>query len=324
MLSRIRKQSSGGRRCQGVCVCAEIDTQTLTLTQTQMLTQTVADTATDTGTSTSTSTSTSTNTNNLQRSVGHSLAVSRRPQVWLGTLGIWIMVLLATQLTTLCAQTYKINKYGLKVIEDVKGYQTRIQSRPDLALWPLEGWILHLKTDFVYATPQNFTGQILYEQPAAYLRKPAALALKKIAGRLENMGYGLLIYDAYRPYSVTVKMWEVVPDNRYAANPRHGSGHNRGLSVDLSLYDLKTGQPLAMPTGFDDFTARAHGDYMDLPDQVLKNRALLKKEMIRGGFKPLSTEWWHFTYPGSSQTYYLMDLPFKVLKQLPDLNLGAQ
>jgi len=215
------------------------------------------------------------------------------------------------------AQTYKINKYGLKVIEDIGAYNTMVKTNADLKLIDLSRLIQGLKTDFVYATPHNFTGKVLYDQPAAYLRRPAAEALVKVAARLEKLGYGLVIYDAYRPYSVTVKMWQVVPDNRYAADPRHGSGHNRGLSVDLSLYDLKTGRPLPMPTAFDDFTLKAHQDYNNLPENVLKNSALLKKAMTEGGFTPLRTEWWHFSYPGSTGTYHLMDLPFAVLKPPP-------
>ena len=216
-------------------------------------------------------------------------------------------------LSALNAQTYKINKYGLRLINDISAYRQRTSRHPDLALVPLDSLIDGIKTDFVYATKDNFTGKVLYEAPRAYLRKPAALALKKIAGEFKKLGYGLLIYDAYRPYHVTEKMWEAVPDNRYAADPRHGSGHNRGLSVDLSLYDLKTGKPLPMPTAFDNFTPKAHQDYQDLPENILKNRALLRKIMTKGGFKPLRTEWWHFSYPGSTGLYLLLDLPFNQL-----------
>lgn len=242
--------------------------------------------------------------------------VSGRPAALLRRISGRLFILLSAlgfSIHALNAQTYKINKYGLKVIEDIKEYRTRIKTYPNLTLEPLAGFVPHLKTDFVYATARNFTGTVLYEAPTAYLRRPAVIALKKIAVRLEKMGYGLLVYDAYRPYSVTVKMWKVVPDNRYAADPRHGSGHNRGLSVDLTLYDLTTGKTVPMPTPFDDFTQKAHQDYKDLPDKILKNRKLLKKVMVEGGFKPLRTEWWHFSYPGSNSLYYLMDLPFDAL-----------
>lgn len=243
-------------------------------------------------------------------------ATRKQQGCYYSSLFLLFLLLQIPFLSVLNAQTYKINKYGLKLIEDIQGYQQQVKIDGDRALVPLKGLIGHLKTDFVYATSSNFTGEILYKAPAAYLRKPAAIALRNVANRLEKMGYGLLIYDAYRPYSVTVKMWEVVPDNRYAADPRHGSGHNRGLSVDLSLYYLATGQPVAMPTKFDDFTPRAHVDFDDLPDNILKNRSLLRKVMTEGGFKPLRTEWWHFTYPGNSSVYNLMDLSFKALLNL--------
>jgi D-alanyl-D-alanine dipeptidase len=224
-----------------------------------------------------------------------------------------IMSITVIAVRPLNAQTYKINKYGLKVIQEKRGYQKRIQSDPDLALLPLDSLIYDLKTDFVYATRNNFTHKVLYLHPRAYLRKPAALALQKIAAGLRQSGYGLLIYDAYRPYSVTEQMWQIVPDNRYAADPSHGSGHNKGISVDLSLYDLQTGRPIPMPTGFDNFTPKAHQGYQHLPDRIKQNRALLKKAMVAGGFTPLSTEWWHYSYAGKTprgNSYLLMNLDF--------------
>jgi len=227
-----------------------------------------------------------------------------------------IIMTLSIPLHPLNAQTYKINKYGLQLIKDWSGYQTRIKMDSDLALMPLDSLIPDLKTDFVYATKNNFTHTILYQRPRAYLRKPAALALQKIAQQLRPLGYGLLIYDAYRPYNVTEKMWQVVPDNRYAADPKHGSGHNKGISVDLSLYSLQTGKAVPMPTEFDNFTSKAHQGYQNLPDSIIKNRALLKKFMEAGGFSPLSTEWWHFSYPNKTSRghpYLLMDLNFDAL-----------
>ena len=203
-------------------------------------------------------------------------------------------------------------------MDNISEYLKLINKNPTMTLQPLEGYIGNLKTDFVYATTSNFTHQVLYHSPRAYLRMKAAAALKLVAEDLQRLGYGLRIYDAYRPYSVTQKMWEVVPDNRYAADPRHGSGHNKGLSVDLTLYDLKTGAALEMPTGFDNFTSKAHQDYTALPENVLKNRQLLKKAMERRGFIPLRTEWWHFSYPSLGQRYELMDLSFSALSALTD------
>jgi D-alanyl-D-alanine dipeptidase len=154
-----------------------------------------------------------------------------------------------------------------------------------------------------------------------YLRLPAAKALKKIVAELKNENLSVKIFDAYRPYSVTEKMWEIVKDNRYAADPAKGSGHNRGVAVDLTLIDLHTKKELPMGTGFDNFSDSAHTDFIELPDSVLQNRRLLKTVMEKYGFKSLDTEWWHFSLPGAN-AYELLDVPFDDLKKLTK-KLGA-
>jgi D-alanyl-D-alanine dipeptidase len=146
-----------------------------------------------------------------------------------------------------------------------------------------------------------------------YLRLPAVIALKKVQQELNNSGFGLKIYDAYRPYSVTEKFWELVKDDRYVADPRKGSGHNRGIAVDLTIINLHTGEELAMPTGFDNFTDSAHQDFMQLPDYILHNRELLKSTMVKYGFLPFATEWWHFSLPNPDK-YEVLDLSFKELE----------
>lgn len=110
-------------------------------------------------------------------------------------------------------------------------------------------------------------------------------------------------------------MWELVKDDRYAADPKKGSGHNRGIAVDLTIIDLKTKEELAMGTGFDNFTDSAHHDFSALPVDVLQNRLLLKNTMEKYGFKALETEWWHYALPNSSE-YELLDLSFDDLKKL--------
>ena len=124
------------------------------------------------------------------------------------------------------------------------------------------------------------------------------------------MGLQLLIFDGYRPLSVQKKMWTVYPDSRYVANPDNGSRHNRGCAIDLTLAD-SLGMPLAMPTPYDDFTEKAHVDYMDLPARQLANRALLKVVMEKHGFTGLRTEWWHFDFKGW-RNYPLLDIPISV------------
>jgi len=128
------------------------------------------------------------------------------------------------------------------------------------------------------------------------------------------MGYGLKIYDAYRPYSVTKKFWDLVHDERYVANPAKGSGHNRGIAADLTIIDLKTKKELKMPTGFDNFTDSAHHDFVNLPGDILKNRKLLKETMEKYGFLEFATEWWHYSLP-EPEKYDVLDLSFGELKK---------
>src|SRR5207253_7510589 len=121
--------------------------------------------------------------------------------------------------------------------------------------------------DLKYSTKNNFTHRVLYENADALVRLPAALTLKKINAELNTKGLGLKIFDAYRPYMATKNMWKVVHDDRYTANPAKGSGHNRGAAVDVTLVKLSTGEELPMPTAFDDFSEKAHHDYMNLPQE---------------------------------------------------------
>jgi zinc D-Ala-D-Ala dipeptidase len=107
-------------------------------------------------------------------------------------------------------------------------------------------------------------------------------------------------------------MWEPVQDDRYAADPKKGSGHNRGTAADLTIIYLSTGKELPMGTGFDNFSDTAHHNFTGLPAEVLKNRALLKKTMEENGFKALDTEWWHYSLPNAKE-YELLNLSFAAL-----------
>ncbi len=180
----------------------------------------------------------------------------------------------------------------------------------------LQGFLTPFYSDFKYATNRNFTKEVLYTQPEPYLRLPAAKALKNALSILKSKGLTLKIYDAYRPYSVTKKMWKIVPDDRYAANPAKGSSHNRGTAVDVTLVYLKTGVELEMPTEYDNFTTKAHHNYRQLPKRVIKNRALLKSVMEQAGFVALNTEWWHYALKGSGEKFHLLDLDFSEVKQV--------
>ncbi|GBD89380.1 D-alanyl-D-alanine dipeptidase [bacterium BMS3Abin04] len=153
-------------------------------------------------------------------------------------------------------------------------------------------------TDVRYATTNNFTGKVLYSTDKVYLRKVVAERLSEV-NKYFKKKYNLRIkiFDGYRPLSVQKKMWEIVPDSRYVANPVKGSRHNRGAAVDITLID-NTGTELNMGTGFDNFTIIAHHNYKLLPDSIKANRNLLRTVMIQFGFSPITTEWWHFDFNG--------------------------
>ncbi len=167
-----------------------------------------------------------------------------------------------------------------------------------------------IKIDLRYGSTNNFTNSILYNQPVPFLRLPAATALKQVQNELHQHGMGLLIYDAYRPLSVTKKIWTLVKDSRYAANPVTGSGHNRGIAVDLTIIDLKTGKTIDMGTDFDNFSDSSGHQFLQLPQSVLKNRRKLKGVMIKAGFKALDTEWWHYAW-NNDRGYELTDIDFR-------------
>jgi D-alanyl-D-alanine dipeptidase len=207
------------------------------------------------------------------------------------------------------------NKYGLKVINSISAYSETVAADSNNRMVAVKNYVSPLFTDWQYATPHNFTHTVLYQHPEVLVRLPVAKALAQVQAALRKQGLSLLFYDAYRPYAITEKMWEIVPDDRYAANPAKGSGHNRGIAVDITLANLQTGRPVTMPTPFDDFTEQAHHNYMQLDSTTLANRYLLKSVMEQHGFTALSTEWWHYYYTGTNTTFALLDLSFEVLRQ---------
>ncbi|MGL5064528.1 MAG: M15 family metallopeptidase [Microcoleus sp.] len=151
----------------------------------------------------------------------------------------------------------------------------------------------NIRLDIRYATTNNFLKRKLYSIPKCALRASVAQRLSKVQTDLEKIGLGLKVYDCYRPFSVTKQMWEVLPDPNYVANPARGSRHNRGAAVDLTLVD-RAGKELEMPTGFDNFTVKAHRNYSGGSARSRKNRQVLEDAMQKHGFIGISTEWWHF------------------------------
>ncbi|WP_372371131.1 D-alanyl-D-alanine dipeptidase [Candidatus Uabimicrobium sp. HlEnr_7] len=164
--------------------------------------------------------------------------------------------------------------------------------------------------DIRYATTNNITKTQIYKVARCLLARDAAYALVRVNKKLKEKGLVIKIYDGYRPHSCQKLLWKVLPDSRYVANPKNGSRHNRGCAVDLTLCDLKTGKELKMPTGFDDFSKKAHRDNPDLPQEEKNNSELLREVMEAEGFSPIRTEWWHFDYKGW-RDYPLLDIPLE-------------
>jgi D-alanyl-D-alanine dipeptidase len=194
-------------------------------------------------------------------------------------------------------------------------YHLQVKKDSAKRMLELKTFIPGIVYDLRYATTNNFMHRLMYPEKTkiTFMRRPAAEALQKVQKELNENGLGLKIFDAYRPFSVTVKFWELVHDERYVANPSKGSGHNRGIAVDLTLINLKTGKELNMGTGFDNFSDSAHQTFTNLSEEILQNRGLLKSTMEKYGFKALDTEWWHFFLVNGSK-FEILDIDFKKLK----------
>lgn len=171
---------------------------------------------------------------------------------------------------------------------------------------------IHL--DIRYATTNNFLGSVFYSSAHAFLQRPAALALVRAARVLRPLGYGLLIHDAYRPWYVTKVFWDAtaVASRWLVADPTKGSKHNRGAAVDITLYDLKTGAPVEMPSTYDEATPRAYADFLGGTSLERWHRALLRRTLEREGFTVNPSEWWHFDFRGW-QRYPILNVPFEQL-----------
>ena len=180
-----------------------------------------------------------------------------------------------------------------------------------------------------YYSTYNFVGDRIngYEQPTALLTKEAANALKQVNDDLKDKGYRLKIYDAYRPQRAVTnfeKWAEDTNDTRmkdyfypnlnksvlfeqdYIANY---SGHSRGSTVDLTLFDMKTGKEVDMGGTFDYFGEKSHPDYKNITTEQYANRMILREAMLKHGFKPLDSEWWHFTLENEPYPDTYFDFP---------------
>ena len=173
-----------------------------------------------------------------------------------------------------------------------------------------------IKLDIRYATADNFVGKAVYPEARAFLQRPAAEALLKVHQKLKKKNLGLVIFDGYRPWRITKLFWEVVREDqkKFVADPAKGSKHNRGCAVDLSIYDLKTGELVEMPSGFDEFTMRSSPDYKGGTKKQTKNRDKLRKMMEAAGFTVNPNEWWHFDYK-NWEDYAIYDIAFSEIRE---------
>ena len=217
--------------------------------------------------------------------------------------------------TSVISQNLPMNTSGLPIIRTDTIFDESLLNHPEkkmVSLAQIPGIILDLR----YATTNNFLHKSLYPENIknSFLRKPAFQALANVAKDFMRRGLVIVIFDAYRPYSVTVEIWNSVKDERYAANPAKGSGHNRGVAVDLTLADAVTHQLLPMPTDFDNFSDSARQDFNSTDAKRMANRNLLRQIMEKYGFLSLSTEWWHFSWP-QSENFEVLDLGFEELEK---------
>jgi D-alanyl-D-alanine dipeptidase len=184
--------------------------------------------------------------------------------------------------------------------------------KPDLVELATLDPAIHL--DIRYATTKNFLSTPVYTEARAFMQRPAAEALVRVLRKLQPLGYGLLIHDAYRPWYVTKIFWDATPPEGkiFVANPQEGSKHNRGCAVDLTLYDLATGQAIEMPGLYDEMSPRSFPNFRGGTSLQRWHRDLLRRAMESEGFTVNEDEWWHFDYKDWKQ-YGILNVPFEKL-----------
>lgn len=171
-----------------------------------------------------------------------------------------------------------------------------------------------IKLDIRYATSDDFLSTPVYTSARAFLQRPAAEALLRAHRQLIKQGYGLLIFDAYRPWYVTKIFWDATPPDKhqFVADPAQGSRHNRGCAVDLSLYDLATGREIPMPGVYDEMSERSYPSYAGGTRDQREHRQVLRAAMEAQGFTVFETEWWHFDYRDWPR-YAIQNIPFEAI-----------
>ena len=175
-----------------------------------------------------------------------------------------------------------------------------------------------IRLDVKYATADNFVGRPVYREARAFLQRPAAEALVRAHRALKAKGYGVTVFDGYRPWAVTKAFWDATPDDKkvFVADPRRGSRHNRGCSVDVTLHDLATGKAVDMGGTYDEFGSRSYVTWEAGTKEQLARREALRGALEREGFFVYPWEWWHFDFK-DWRDYPLLDVPFEKLGTPP-------
>ena len=231
-----------------------------------------------------------------------------------------VLFCLALLAATATAQQPAAPGNKLTILSTTEDYLNSVKNDSMKAMVELKSVIPSIKYDLRYATTNNFTHERVYPADAShtFLRIEPATALVAVARELESKGLRIKAFDVYRPYAATLKFWELIRDEKYVADPAKGSLHNRGLAIDMTLIHRKTGKELEMGTEFDNFTEKAHPDYLDLPREVIANRTMLRQLMEKHGFVQFPTEWWHYSWPDNRNYETLNienELLFKAVKK---------
>lgn len=172
-----------------------------------------------------------------------------------------------------------------------------------------------LKLDIRYATDNNFVGRPVYTEARAFLQQPAAQALVRVNEEMRVLGYGLLIFDGYRPWSVTKLFWEITADEnkKFVADPKDGSRHNRGCAIDVSLYELESGKEVKMTSEYDEMNESSYPNFTGGTTEQRRMRDLLIDKMKAHGFTVYEFEWWHFDYQGW-ENFQIQNIPFSAIE----------
>ena len=191
----------------------------------------------------------------------------------------------------------EVNKQGTTTetdLQDTSNEEVENIEPLDTDMVLILDYIPDLVIDLKYATTDNFTGQIIYENADAYLRYGTVKKLMQVQKELKEKGYKIVLWDGYRPVAAQFKLWDICPDSNYVANPNKGfSKHSRGSTVDVTIVTVD-GEMVEMPTGFDDFTKNADRDYSDVSKEAAQNSQMLEDIMTKAGFRGYQGEWWHY------------------------------